>query len=295
MVTASDNLVKTYSRRLLAPFSGQVQLAETGEARALSLDGRSWEIQYLLAARKAPTWAQRDDRQVYQYVRVAGVGDGRISRYPLHHLLDAEQVSIAVDRLGECLMKAMVPFPSLDVFEYWLLDGSDQTPLALISACISADEITKSRVQAKWIAMPAAQLAVKDAAHSDSQYVAPVNYRLQKLIERRAGKHPQGAWFERIAEDSEAFPACLLREDWDDEEESELCQRYIARLAPRLLTLQGLPPGDRSRLEQAARENALEVDQFYSLYPKFIDEKLIKSMLVEAKMRRAVSTNPGIE
>ncbi len=51
--------------------------------------------------------------------------------------------------------------------------------------------------------------------------------------------------------------------------------------------LQGLPRIDRQRLEQAAQENALDVDRFHTLYPEVIDEKLITALRVEARLRRA--------
>ena len=39
-------MIRTYSRRLLSPFIGVLQVAEMSEARVLSLDGRNWEVQY---------------------------------------------------------------------------------------------------------------------------------------------------------------------------------------------------------------------------------------------------------
>jgi hypothetical protein len=79
----------------------------------------------------------------------------------------------------------------------------------------------------------------------------------------------------------------LLRETWDDPGDQELCRLYIERLAPRLLMMQGLPRSDRSRLEQAARSHALEVDRFYPLYPEIVDQKLMTSLRVEAQLRHA--------
>ena len=66
-----------------------------------------------------------------------------------------------------------------------------------------------------------------------------------------------------------------------------MSQLYIRRLAPRLLMLQGLAQEDRQRLEQACRENALDVDRFHQLYPEFTDQKLLKALRVEARLRRS--------
>jgi len=41
-------MIKTYSQRLLPPYYGQAQIAESERARALTIDGQSWEIQFLL-------------------------------------------------------------------------------------------------------------------------------------------------------------------------------------------------------------------------------------------------------
>jgi hypothetical protein len=42
-------MFRAYSQRLLRPYSGFVQIAETDRARAQSLDRLSWEIQYINA------------------------------------------------------------------------------------------------------------------------------------------------------------------------------------------------------------------------------------------------------
>ncbi len=40
-------MIKTYSQRLLTPYYGQVQIAESERARALAVDGQTCEIQFL--------------------------------------------------------------------------------------------------------------------------------------------------------------------------------------------------------------------------------------------------------
>ena len=40
-------MIKAYSQRLLPPYSGQVQIAESDRARAITTDGESWEIHFL--------------------------------------------------------------------------------------------------------------------------------------------------------------------------------------------------------------------------------------------------------
>jgi hypothetical protein len=109
------------------------------------------------------------------------------------------------------------------------------------------------------------------------------------MVEERAGTKPRAAWFERNGPDEEGFPPCLIREDWQDDKEQELCDRYIRRLAPRLLMLQGLSGSVRERLENAAREHVFEIERFHSLYPEVVDHRLMTAARVEARMRRANS------
>jgi hypothetical protein len=107
------------------------------------------------------------------------------------------------------------------------------------------------------------------------------------MVEERAGTKPRAAWFERSDADEGDFPPCLIREDWQDAKEQELCDRYIRRLAPRLLMLQGLSRTARERLENAAREHVFEIERFHALYPEVVDQRLMKAARVEARMRRA--------
>ena len=115
----------------------------------------------------------------------------------------------------------------------------------------------------------------------------PVNYRLQRLVEERAGLKPQAAWFERVAGPTDEFPPCLIREDWGTEDRQRLCDLYIRRLAPRLLMLQGLPRPVRRRLERAARDHVFDLERFYPLYPEIVDEGLVTAARVEARLPRA--------
>ena len=85
------------------------------------------------------------------------------------------------------------------------------------------------------------------------------------------------------------FPPCLIREDWGDEQRQDLCDRYIRRLAPRLLMVQGLPRTVRLRLEQAARDHVFDVERFFPLYPEVVDQSLLNAARVEATLRRAAA------
>lgn len=272
----------------MPPFTGQLQIAEHGDARALSIDGKHWELQIRFSA---DTFDSRPglpaaDRQPNKYTAVASITPAGLQRQALHPLFDTEAVSLAVDALCALVENSSLPYPAADRFEYWLLDQSAQKPLALLHSCIGADEIGTPSVRPSWMAMPAAQLPIEEISQVQTGYVAPVNARLEQLIAERAGHNPRAAWFDRAETGNADFPPCLIDEDWEQEEQQRLCQQYIRRLAPRLLMLQGLAHGDRERLEQAARDNALDVERFHPLYPEVVDHNLLQALRVEARLRR---------
>jgi hypothetical protein len=280
-------MIQTYSRTLLSPFVGRVQVAETARARALSLDGQNWAIQYSLAKqpkRHANPIAAGPDGH---FSLVATIVDGQVKRHALHPFLDAGHVRSAIDRLSEAVIDARLPFAAADRYQYWLMDGSDGTPLALLHSCVEREHMVLKPPPPVWLAMPAAQLEVPAPEEHRGHYVPPVNYRLQKLVEERAGAKPQAAWFERSSPVSDDFPPCLIQEHWAGEEQQQLCDRYIERLAPRLLMLDGLPQPVRRRLERAARRYAFDIERFHALYPEVLDEELIAAARVEAQFRRA--------
>ena len=156
------------------------------------------------------------------------------------------------DRLREAVSCARLPFPAADRYECWLLDSSDASPLALLHSCVDAQDMALVPTRAVWVAMPAAQLDVQAPKTDQNAYVPPVNYRLQKLVEQRAGPKPRAAWFERPTPATDAFPPCLIREDWDTEERQQLCELYIRRLAPRLRPT-GRPDRHRSAVRMMSR------------------------------------------
>jgi len=269
----------------MPPFSGLLQVAESGDARALSIDGKHWEIQFRFAAdaeKNRPGQPNADKR----YTLVACITPGGLQRQSLHAFLDTEAVTLAIDRLSDIVAHTSLPYPALDRFEYWLLDQSENKPLALLHSCIGAEEMGTPSVRPMWMAMPAAQLPIEEKADHGTGYIPPVNCRVERLITERAGQNPRAAWFDRAESTTTEFPPCLIREDWALEEDQQLCQQYIRRLAPRLLMLHGLAQQDRQRLEQACRENAPDVERFHPLYPEVIDQKLLMALRVEARIRR---------
>ena len=284
-------MISTYSRRLLSPFIGVVQVAELPNARALSLDGRNWEVQYArIDEARFRTQHPGVDPNL-RFTLVATIENGALRTGFGHPLVPSDSVDAAIDHLYTAVTDASLPFDAADDYEYWLLDEADGAPLALLQACVAPEDRDLVPWQASWVAMAAAQLAVPSAEESGGTYVPPVNYRLEQAVEQRAGPRPRATWLKCESPDAapRTLPPCLLREDWHDEEQRQLCESYINRLAPRLLMLPDLPRETRRRLEMAARDHVFDVERFHAVYPEVVEDGLLKAARVEAKLRRSNS------
>jgi hypothetical protein len=78
-----------------------------------------------------------------------------------------------------------------------------------------------------------------------------------------------------------------LREEWPEPSDRDLVRDYLNWCAPFLLTLPDLDDAHRDRLERAATARAMELDSLYRLYPKILNPGLVKSLRVEARIRRS--------
>jgi hypothetical protein len=286
-------MIRAYSQRLLPPYSGVVQVAETPRARAQSFDGIDWDIHFLPANVHGNGQQFREQGYALDrgYFRVAHVRDNELKTYIFPAHLDADEVTASIHELSEFLATAQVPFPIADTFEYWLLDGADQSPLALIFSCCTESQMATFPRHTHWTALPHSKMEIENTEGEKARGEPPVNDRFQRLVARRAGSNPRAAWFRR-SDESHDFPALLVREDWQHEEEHDLCRRYLHRKAPRLLLLQGLPESDRERMEIAAKQYALEVEGYFPLYPEVNDEHLMSAIRVEARLRRHTPKQP---
>jgi hypothetical protein len=280
-------MIRMYSKRLLAPFVGVIQVAEIGRARALNADGENWAIQYALSDDTGSRTNKHVTDPSSHYSLVATIEHGQLEPRAVHPFLDPVDVRSAIEHLFGAVTVARIPFAAADRYEYWLLDRADERPLALLYSSVDEQDMALPPPPPVWLAIPAAQLDVQAPEPAQNTYVPPVNYRLQKLVEERAGTKPRAAWFERPDPATDDFPPCLIREDWESEERQRLCDLYIQRLAPRLLMMHGLSKSDRHRLEQAARDFVFDVERFYPLYPEVVDTSLLTAARVEARMRRA--------
>jgi len=280
-------MIRTYSKRLLSPYTGLVQIAETGRARALSLEGKEWGIQFRFDDARSRVAGGGEQPPKKHYVRVANISGSTIQPIRLPYHLDQGAVEEQIHELADFLKDVTLPFVPADEYEYWLLDEKNEEPLALIYSCLSAEEMAMYPRQLEWTATPASVSAVERTPEELKIYTPPVNYQLEQMVNARAGRKPRTAWIRRRAGLDCDFPPCLVSEQWDDKEHQRLCSRFVARLSPRLLMLHDLEQPDRQRLEQEAKAHALEVEQFFPLYPDVADQKLMSSIRVEARLRRS--------
>ena len=292
-------MIRMYSKRLLLPYVGVVQVAEMGWARALSLDGKNWAIRYAQHENRNTLHGPfSHDPRVNPAFIVTIEGD-QLKTRDIRPSLDLERVRSYSERLFKAISVARVPFEAADRYEYWLLDGSDESPLALLHSCVNEEDMRRPVPPPEWLPIPAAQLAVPDPTVPDTtgqtDYQPPINYRLQKSVENRAGSKPRAAWFERLEPTADDFPPCLISDEWEDPECQRLCDLYLQRLAPRLLMMDGLPLTVRERLEQAARDYVFDIEKFYPLYPEVVDNSLLNTARVEARLRRANEEKMGTD
>ena len=103
-------MIRTYSKRLLSPFTGLVQIAESDRARALSLEGKDWEIQFRVDPANTGKRSRTGPPQKKHYVRVAGIRATGIQRFKLPYHLDDGVVEEQILELADYLKEAVLRF-----------------------------------------------------------------------------------------------------------------------------------------------------------------------------------------
>jgi hypothetical protein len=278
-------MIKAFSQRLLPPYSGQAQIAESDRARAITMDGETWEFHFVRGI--SGGHPSSGSTPMRSFRRVAYIRQNELKNITGN---DSEEPSGADERireLAEFLTVASLPFTAADRYEYWLLDPQDDAPLALIFTCTEEEQMSTFPSLTEWTALPAAVMPIETTPEEKDRSYGPVNYRFERCVAERAGSKPRARWFTRHVGEEDSFPPFLVTEKWNDDEQRLLCQRYLHRQSTRLLMLHGLEHAERKRLELSAKSYPLEVERFYTLYPAIADRKLINSIRVEARLRRA--------
>lgn len=281
-----------YAVRRVNPFLGVTQVVEYGIGRALSSDGRNWEIQ--LAVQRPAGWGslnrQRGERQFYRY-GAWSAAEG-LASFPVHPRLDPAALHESAQTLIAAVQarRPRLPFALADRFELWLLDAAE-VPIALL-ATVAHPHLATTRPTAAWSAAPAHETGFGSAAAPASGPRGHVE-RLEDLVARR-GRSTR--WFERgsPADPSDRrppapeFPELPLSSHWPEPDHAALVADYLDWLAPRLLTLP-LANATRERLERAAAANPALVDRLFPLYPAIIDRPLLNRIRVAARLSEATA------
>lgn len=304
--------VKCYGVRRLNPFYGVVQVVDTPAGRALSTDGLGWQLQ-VLAERPEPTWGSlnrgRARQQFFRFGRWHP--DEGMTRVPVNPVLDVGAMLAAAQALIDTLqqVRSALPFALTDRYEHWLLDQALQ-PLALLASTV-AERLMIEVETSDWQAtLPAGEpflapsLQARGVPLQDPGSRRRHAEQLEAQVRGAAGQGARRHWIRRTDDGggasvdtgageltwpAAAFPVTGLRNDWPEPAEAALVADYLDWLAPRLLTLPGLPDALRLRLEHAAASHALLVEAQYRLYPKILAPQVIDAARVEARLRQAAA------
>ena len=272
--------MRSYARRRLNPYRGVEQIVESDTGRALSVDGKNWELQLL--ARRPAGWGSLNRQGRLDYARYAvwSKTEG-LARFPYFPATDFDTAA-AADLLISAITghESDLPLALTDRYECW--SCADAQPIALL---VAANSMPEYRSVSRWQALP------------DDPRAAEVEERV-----RRASTGT--LWFQRMADGSgehldvagpgsgrprnlpaAAFAECLLAVDaFKLEKDRSLISAYLQRQAARLLMLP-LSATTRAALEQAAIGDARGVAHYCRLYPAQVDRGLITRLQVEAALR----------
>jgi hypothetical protein len=273
--------VRTYRRRLLAPFHGMLQVVEVRGGTAETSDGRQWKL--YVADEAIVSHTGLSEIQYGSWTANGGRARARVRGTCCSNLIEetGEDLITALEAYA-----ARVPFPARDVHELWLLDADAGMPLALLETAM--DAASRGSADApRWLPGAAAKSEFA-SGFGDAE-------TLVGLISRAAGRRPRAEWVAREpsgagrAGDGRAisarrFPDLFLRTEWGTPEDSGLVRDFLRWQAPWLLQLTGLQPDTRAWLEAAAWERPLATSKAFRLYPRVLDREGLRIARVKAQL-----------
>jgi len=303
-----DPAIKCYSQRLLNPFRGVVNIIRYKSAEAVTSDGVHWDI-YIsndslldgLSDRRA---VQISDIRYGRWSKAEGLTRGPV--YPSDEFYMLEEMGAVVYKhLLE--MHDQLPFSFKDNIELWLLDR-ERRPLALLNSVVDEDDIDYYQLL-DWRAGRLSKESFRPACveNTETGSAACAADILIDYINNCAGSPPAAQWFIRNQDGSatgmlghnidesltgrvlgaELFPLYFISAVHDDAYYAKLIHEFLKWQSPWLLLLDTLSREDRQYFEKCARKQALLVDRQYLLYPEVIDEAFIRTVRVEARLRRS--------
>lgn len=286
-----------YAIRLVNPYTGILQVVNHGIARSLSRNGFNWEIQ-VQVERNTGGWGSlnRNQKELKYYRYGFWNPKNGLQRMPTDPSVDTGQLKqgykMLIHQFRSGLLEQL-PFPLEDRYEHWLLDNN-QMPLALLGSTCDKNMLPKIREQ-HWHAV-SASLNIEAYPQARAE-------PLEDLVRSNSGGRQ---WFHRSLSGSGMgmeyrtatglagrelptvdFPELLVREDWKNPQANQRVEEWADYLAPWLLQLQGISEPRRTLLERDASRNPEMLEVLYRLYPHVIDQVLINTARVSAKIRTA--------
>jgi hypothetical protein len=273
-------IVECFARRIMAPFQGVLQVIRVGAGEAESTDGVNWVL-----------YAAHPDILAHSGLSEVRFGTWSPDTGLRRAMVRGSAAGTLIERIGQPLIGALqafavqAPFPLQDRHEYWLIDAASREPLVLIDTLL-ADEPIPPAEPAHWLPGQAARTEFAQLAE------------LERMLMQRAGRRPQGMWFERDADGGgrdaahkhypeSFFPRFLLTLQWPEQHQRRLARAFIDWWAPALLQLHHLSDPERRSLECAAARRAGTLARLFRLYPKTMDERLIQVARVQARLQRS--------
>lgn len=285
--------IECYSVRQLSPFVGNIQVVEADYCRALSADGRQWQIQASCETHQQ-LWKITDDAYLPRRYVLYGSWNKQhgLSSLPLDPMLDVPDLQHINNTLIKTLQNSEIslPFAQRDNYECWLIQQHTSLPLALVASVINQHMIP--HIQDKpWQAMPQQEKLDSLPEQLTSSDIA----QLESSINQQAR---QFLWFKRLDDGSgisiadasiilsaDNFPELLINVALLPESIQTIATHFINWQSPRLLSLQWLCKSTRQQLEQAAQHYAVQTSKRLSIYPQPLNDKIHNKIMVELKIR----------
>ena len=269
-----------YSRRRVSPFLGVMQVIEVGDGRAISVDGRHWELQ-LLSQEPIPerVWGNIGPRPTRRRWFIYGrySGPDAIRRLPVSREVRDPSRHPALAQLLEALAdKPNLPFPPADSHEAWLCDA-DGVPLALLTTAVDVAE-RDSRKPGAWVGLPATDTGFVSRSPLAEGQGNTASRALDDLV-KGAARGGEIRWLQ-----GDGLPALPWFRDWTVPEQQQLVDDYTAYVSPYLLTLQHLDNALREQLEQLAVQQLDLIEFVFPLLPAVLDPGRMEVARVKARL-----------
>lgn len=301
-----------YAERLLNPFRGIINTIRYLSAEAVTADGVRWDI-YVSNAALRDNLSSGVRTQISDIRYGSWSADSGLKRGPI---FPSDEFR-AMEAIGTIVFKHLlevhgdIPFPFTDRFELWLLDRQQQ-PLVLLDSAADASAINLKQAcvwrpgincRKTFTSAAADSLGIDSLQHGAiTDYLATyINSRTAdmacaQIFERSedlSGRGLQGINLDSALQQRQLpagdFPVELIEAQAHDDKHRQLLHDFNCWQAPWLLLLPTLSPELRRDCELHARVQALKIAEHYHLYPAIIDQTVIDSARIEARLRKTVT------